>query len=291
MLENIYGSLLEVLYKIFNYPLHEKKAPNIGVLFKRKNQVFPNSDIKVFKEENKQLAYKLSDSNKSFVLYEEDKFIGLIIFDKKIENEKEFLDLANNNESIFITSTKGINKIYFNDYIFANEGKYWTYKLPLQFYVEEIKQKIPSINKTVTNLLSFAFYVLSPNKIGATIVYVFSDLNNIYFNDFQTFKENENFFNVNNANELNTLKNLLSDTDGAMFIDKDGNFLNYGVHLSYSTKSKQLIKQEISKGTRHSSASRYSFDHPQCLIITVSEDGPVTIFSDGINIINKIFSL
>jgi len=38
------------------------------------------------------------------------------------------------------------------------------------------------------------------------------------------------------------------------------------------------------EGTRHTSARRASFDYPQAIVITVSADGPVTIFSDGVSI-------
>ena len=35
------------------------------------------------------------------------------------------------------------------------------------------------------------------------------------------------------------------------------------------------------KGTRHTSAARHTYDCPDMLAFVVSTDGPVTVFSDG----------
>ena len=35
------------------------------------------------------------------------------------------------------------------------------------------------------------------------------------------------------------------------------------------------------RGTRHTSARRYSFDDPSATVIVVSEDGPVTVLRHG----------
>ena len=35
------------------------------------------------------------------------------------------------------------------------------------------------------------------------------------------------------------------------------------------------------KGTRHTSAARHTYDCPDVLAFVVSADGPVTVFSDG----------
>ena len=37
-------------------------------------------------------------------------------------------------------------------------------------------------------------------------------------------------------------------------------------------------------GTRHTSARRFSYDRSETIVFTVSSDGPVTIFSDGLKI-------
>jgi len=77
---------------------------------------------------------------------------------------------------------------------------------------------------------------------------------------------------------------LLSQIDGATILDSTGNLIRTGVHLKYSAKSNDLVPEH--KGTRHTSAKRFSYDHPNTLVITVSEDGPVTVFSDGASLVD-----
>lgn len=182
-----------------------------------------------------------------------------------------------------ITSYHRINKIYFSGYIFTNDGNNWTCKYPLGFYIAQIRKNLPVLNETLEKIIKFSFYVLSPERIGATIVYWFSNSDKKHLKGIKTFEKES--INVNNENDINLLRNLLKEIDGAIFIDKEGYFINCEVHLSYSSKSEKAIKQDILTGTRHSSARRYSFDNKECLIITISQSGPVTIFFKGKDII------
>jgi DNA integrity scanning protein DisA with diadenylate cyclase activity len=40
-------------------------------------------------------------------------------------------------------------------------------------------------------------------------------------------------------------------------------------------------------GTRHTSARRYSHDDPDATVIAVSEDGPVSVFRNGVVLANS----
>ena len=52
-----------------------------------------------------------------------------------------------------------------------------------------------------------------------------------------------------------------------------------GVRLIPSTDSEMTI--DAFRGTRHTSARRYSADDPGATVIVVSEDGPVTVMRAG----------
>ena len=149
-------------------------------------------------------------------MYNENTFKGLIIFKQKIVTEKDIIDILDDTESILITSSQGINKIYFKGYIFTNDGKSWECKYPLQFYLKQMQKSLQAlINTTIISIISFAFYILSPNQIGATIVYWFSDIKRK--NKIATLKKES--FNVNNETDIMALRNLMYTTDGAIFID------------------------------------------------------------------------
>ena len=49
--------------------------------------------------------------------------------------------------------------------------------------------------------------------------------------------------------------------------------------LRPTRQSEQAVP--ATKGTRHTSAARHTYDCPDMLAFVVSTDGPVTVFSDG----------
>lgn len=88
----------------------------------------------------------------------------------------------------------------------------------------------------------------------------------------------------NNSNHKEILKNYLYNNDGALIISIKGAALGGQTHLSFSEKSRTLIHIK-DKGTRHNSAARFSFDNSKSIVVTISEDGPVSVFSEGLNIV------
>src|SRR4051812_29319969 len=88
--------------------------------------------------------------------------------------------------------------------------------------------------------------------------------------------------NVTKKVQYPALRALLRRHDGAVFVSPSGQILSLGHHLKYSEKATQIILQ--AGATRHTSAKRFSYDEPRVVIVTVSEDGPVSIFSDGMKV-------
>lgn len=86
-----------------------------------------------------------------------------------------------------------------------------------------------------------------------------------------------------NPLEFSALKTMLSgQVDGATIISPEGLFQGTGAQLQPSTKSKQTVSEY--KGTRHTSARRFSYDFDGSIVVVVSGDAKVSIFSDGASI-------
>ena len=119
--------------------------------------------------------------------------------------------------------------------------------------------------------------------MGATIVWWLKEFP-INHNELLSTGKDLSAFNFSILDELNSnvFCHFFSQIDGATFINPNGEFFRTGVHLKNSNKSRDIIPEH--KGTRHTSAQRFSFDFSETLVITVSSDGPVTIFSDGVSI-------
>jgi len=60
---------------------------------------------------------------------------------------------------------------------------------------------------------------------------------------------------------------------------EDGRLLAINVIMRPTRSSEQAVP--ATKGTRHTSAARHTYDCPDVIAFVVSTDGPVTVFSDG----------
>jgi|GEM_PF-1016778 len=126
--------------------------------------------------------------------------------------------------------------------------------------------------------LDLCVHVLSPRGIGATLVWRIgsqgpvgsvSNVPNSLPTELNLFSTRDRF----------AIVALLASVDGACFVERDGRIANYWAMLDPSSEAKLLVAEQ--GGTRHTSAKRYSYDEPRSIVIVVSADGPVTLFSDG----------
>ena len=81
------------------------------------------------------------------------------------------------------------------------------------------------------------------------------------------------------ATDLAPLRHALAQVDGASLFDSEGTLSAIGVRLIPSAHAEMTIAPF--RGTRHTSARRYSADDPDATVIVVSEDGPVTVMRAG----------
>ncbi len=84
------------------------------------------------------------------------------------------------------------------------------------------------------------------------------------------------------SQNLDALQSVLERNDGAALISPVGEVFGVGAHLQPSQKSMELIQPY--SGTRHTSARQFSYDCAESIIFTVSSDGPISIFSDGLKV-------
>jgi DNA-directed RNA polymerase subunit RPC12/RpoP len=127
-------------------------------------------------------------------------------------------------------------------------------------------------------ILSFAFYELSLNKIGAIIVYLLNQDDNIP-NAVNTFRSEIDFSDMK---QRRLLKNFLRYNDGAVAINLNNQVVQTNAFLKFSGETDKFVRNY--SGTRHTSAAKYSFENPETIVVVVSVDGPVSVFSEGSNI-------
>lgn len=282
--EGKYPNIYSVLKKILYIDEHEGKLPKLGIIFSDKDLSKYATEILYFENDNLDLSIRLSDGKNSFLWFSTNEVLkGIVLFDNRETDDYNTLLGAMRMNSVVFIYKEGKTKIFADGSIYIHENRKWYVKHRIDDKINRILEltdfKYPDIMK---KLIEFAYYKLSPRKIGSTLVYLLS-LNPEKINELDPplkFKEYKINFNKKNHNYL--VKNFLRQIDGATLILPNGDIWGTGVHLQYSKKSKEIIAEE--GGTRHTSAKRFSFDYSNSIVIVTSEDGPVTIYSDGIRI-------
>ena len=232
------------------------------------------------------MARKFANGVDCFLLYEREIFFGLVYFKEPLLNELLLVRAFPPSGGLFVQrGPTGIIKFFQGNSIILLENRNWFTKPLIKEAAWKISRCVFEINHAVLNrILEFAFHLLSPiPQVGATIVWWLSDIP-LVDTEIQTTGQDISEFNFSILDETRSITfcHFLSQVDGATFLNSQGEFMRTGIHLKNTNKSRALIPEL--KGTRHTSAQRFSYDFSNTLVITVSSDGPVTIFSDGVNI-------
>jgi DNA integrity scanning protein DisA with diadenylate cyclase activity len=137
----------------------------------------------------------------------------------------------------------------------------------------------PELSVDVTlHALELAVHWLSPSRIGATIV-LFEDEIPWAALDTATATRAP-ALSIVNRRHFPALFAALLQRDLATIVDADGAVRKVGVGLRFSADADASVAAD--RGMRHRSAQRFTYDHPTATAIVVSEDGPVTVFREGV---------
>lgn len=265
---------------------HEGIIPSLGVIFVEvAAELFGVSHVLVPVDQI-EMARKFANGLDCFLLYEKEIFFGLVYFNKPLINELLLVRAFPPSGGMFVQrSSRGTVKFFQGNNIILLENRIWFNKPLIKEAAWKISRCVSGIDITTLNrILEFSFHLLSPiPQVGATIVWCLKELPE-ESSELQMSGQDISEFNFSLLDEdkADTFCHFLSQIDGATFLDRKGKITKTGIHLKNSNKSRALIPEY--KGTRHTSAQRFSYDFSDTLVVTVSSDGPVTIFSDGVNI-------
>lgn len=231
-------------------------------------------------------ARSIADGKTLFIVIENKHYAGLIVLDKPLSCEREIVAFQKEVEGLIcITDEKGITKFVSKDGISLHELRDWKLKPRVSQVTSVIAQYAPMVKRReLVAILEFCLHTLGANKIGATLVWFLDAPSQAVLTSEARVQTDTRCLEINLANSqnLSALQSILERNDGAALISPDGKVIGVGAHLFNSPKSAGLIGAYA--GTRHTSARRFSFDRPETIVFTVSSDGPVSIFSDGLKI-------
>ncbi|HIK17917.1 MAG TPA: DNA integrity scanning protein DisA nucleotide-binding domain protein [Leptolyngbyaceae cyanobacterium M33_DOE_097] len=280
-----HSAVLAELSYALSPTLHEGKLQPYGFIVLEKN------NVAAIKNTCQKLSISLSEARRvadgchGFSIFKSGVFHGVFIPQYAAYTELQLLQLQQElNAIICITDANGITKLFCDAGLFIHQYRSWQKKPCISRALKNICRCAPQANfEILKDLLEFCFHDLSSRKIGATLVWCLAEPDEEEWENMRpNFMLKDIETKVGSDRSVAVLRHLLTYTDGAAILDEQARAIGVGAQLKYSEASKRLI--EAHAGTRHTSAQRFSYDFPKGIIFVVSSDGPVTVFSDGMNV-------
>ena len=268
--------------------IHEGRTAPCGVVFADDQSDFSKIRTIFMGDSELALARRLANGIDSFLIYEKETFRGLAFYSEPQTTELQLVrNFPSSGGLIVQRNASGVTKFYQSHGITLHESRNWFTKPLVKEASWKISQCVSGMDRLVLErILEFAFHLLSPaSHLGATLVWFLQPPTQEELVELPSLQDLTPFrLSLLSEKDSSAVCHLLSQIDGATILDPAGNLIRTGVHLNYSARSAELISEL--KGTRHTSARRFSYDVGHTLVIAVSEDGPVTVFSDGASIAN-----
>ncbi|HYG35616.1 MAG TPA: diadenylate cyclase, partial [Clostridia bacterium] len=272
-------------------PIHECNIAPYGCLFTDDVRALDGITVIELEPSKLELVRQLADGIRTFVVFGRLGFVGLGIIEEGADELRLVEFITRNRDSVIITAdTYGVTKLLQASGITIHQQRQWRSQPAVSGLISKVVDVAPMANRVLlSQLLHFAAHTLSPRGIGATLVWCLAEPTQEELAKMKPSIDLSDFrFSLSSKPIAAILRHHLSLTDGATIFDPEGIVIGTGAHLRVSDASVAFIKQF--RGTRHTSAKRFSYDLAKALIVTISADGPVTVFSDGLSIAELSFS-
>ncbi len=223
-------------------------------------------------------ARRFADGLSSWLLRRPEAPTEWIVFDRPAGSERDLGVIARTmGATVVQRHPAGLVRVVGDVGVFRWDGYRWHHEPPLDQWIDLVRAGRSGEDVGLLRaLLDFAVHDLGANGIGALLVY----------RDTQTPAPQVERrlpepppLRIDHPTHLAPLRHALAQVDGAAVIDAEGVIRGLGVRLVPSSDAEQAVGGF--KGTRHTSGLRYSYDDPESIVVTVSEDGPVAVFRGG----------
>lgn len=281
--------LIDELAYARNPPVHEQRRPSYGCI------VYPGTDLpydvpdemelsELVDEDDFERARELADGIHTFVARASQG--GAALAHLSATDEYSLVHLAGETGAWIIQRhPNGTVRVFGRErlHLFLNDE--WTVKPYGHTRWVQLTHVVGAEAGQATvgmALLDLCLHVLSARRIGATFVWmVRGGVESLTDHLQRPSRPIATALNVTERRDFEPLATLLASVDGACLIDEDGSVVGVESFLRMSEDAKKHVDSR--GGTRHTSAACFSFDVAEAVVFVVSADGPVTIFSDGVD--------
>jgi hypothetical protein len=224
-------------------------------------------------------ARRYADGRSSFLTIHPDGRRHLALFRRGVQFEADLIEIQADTGAYIVQRTPVLEatRVFTGARTIEWSGYKWSARPNARTQYEQLRPYLRGIAGPVLGgILKFALHWLSPGRVGATLVVPVShggdglDIEN----GIATPP-----LSITARHHYPALLTALMQTDLASIVDAEGWVHHIGVGLNSSAEADAAVG--TSRGMRHRSAARYTYDHPEAVAVVVSEDGPVTVFHHG----------
>lgn len=260
-------------------PEHERYVPDYGCIIT--SELAAHGSAMDVRNVPLSIAQQMADGISTFLVFLGDAHYQVVQYAASHDEERHLIKLARRWNGIVVhRATPNTVRVITRTGIYLQKSGGWQARPYSRSVLPAVRDVVPQGSKRVLkHILDFGFHVLSPSRVGSTLVWWLQPPPTSPRGGQDVSQAG---INITNSRHFAALRSLLRQHDGAAFISAKGIVESIGHHLQYSSRAIEIIPQ--SGGTRHTSAQRFSFDEPRVLVVVVSEEGPVSVFSDGVKV-------
>ncbi|HEX6421597.1 MAG TPA: DNA integrity scanning protein DisA nucleotide-binding domain protein [Acidimicrobiales bacterium] len=225
------------------------------------------------------VARRFADGRSTYLARHPDGRRQLAFFRRSVQYEADLVEIQADTGVVIVqrTPVMEVTRVFTSDATVEWAGDRWTSRPNARALHDKVRPWLPGIAAPViAGLLELALHWLSPGRVGATLVVPVGDSGDGL--DLARATPIPRL-SVTTRHHYPALFSALLQTDLAAVVDADGSVHHIGVGLHWSGDATAHVR--TTRGMRHRSAARYTYDHPEAVAVVVSEDGPVTVFRRG----------
>ena len=260
--------------------VHEGWIPTFGSVILTDTQAVPRLDGVTMVELGDSApadARRFADGQRTFLVRDADRVQGIACLTDGTANVARLTRFVHEADLIAVRrTTAGTVDVVTPDAGLIWDGTQWLGKPRAEIVASELQELFDECDPQVLqDLLELCVQWCSPEGIGVT--FAWAPTGRTFANVEATRPVPQ--VSLTDRAHFPALRSAVAQTDGAVLVAGDGTVAGYGATLLPSPEARTEIPP--GRGTRHTSAHRYSYDHPEVVVFVVSEDTPVSVYVRG----------
>lgn len=278
-------AVVEELDYALRPPVHERRVPSYGAIVGAQTDLGRWAEAAGFEVSRRRVdelrdatVRRLADGIVSWAIRGESGVNDLVVFDRSVGSERDQTILAEATQGVMVQRhPNGTVRAIGPFGVLRHDGIAWHLEPPIDRWLDRDRcLALPMDTCLFDKVLRFAVHDVAARGIGATLL-ISADAQ-LHPNTEQRYGRPPEFA-IDRPADLAPLYHILGQLDGAAAFDAEGRLQHLGLRLVPTTEAEAAV--DAYRGTRHTSALRYSFDDPEAVLVVVSEDGPISVVQGG----------